>query len=240
MREPVIGVVDLGSDPFRRYMKNKYLAALRAAGAQPLLLGWAAGPQAAEAAMARCSGLLLPGGADLAPALYGQSPRPKCGKPCPGRDTAEPLLFAAARAQGKPVLGICRGCQLLNAVLGGTLYQDLSELPAAHLRHMDFFGRAKHVHTVTLAPGSRLAACRQQGAGVQGVNSMHHQALHTAAPGLAVAALSEDGVIEALEASAGPFCVGVQWHPEHLFHRDPFALAIFRAFVQAAQLVPAP
>ena len=105
---------------------------------------------------------------------------------------------------------------------------------------MDFFGRAKHVHTVTLAPGSRLAACRQQGAGVQGVNSMHHQALHTAAPGLAVAALSEDGVIEALEASAGPFCVGVQWHPEHLFHRDPFALAIFRAFVQAAQLVPAP
>ena len=134
----------------------------------------------------------------------------------------------------------CRGCQLLNAVLGGTLYQDLSELPAAHLRHMDFFGRAKHVHTVTLAPGSRLAACRQQGAGVQGVNSMHHQALHTAAPCLAVAALSEDGVIEALEASAGPFCVGVQWHPEHLFHRDPFALAIFRAFVQAAQLVPAP
>ena len=240
MQKPVIGLVDLGGDPFRLYMKSKYLGALRAAGAEPLVLGWAASREAAEAALQRCSGLLLPGGADLAPALYGEAPRPKCGKPCPGRDLAEPLLLAAARRQGKPVLGICRGCQLLNAALGGTLFQDLSELPGPHSRHLDFFGRAKHVHTVQLAPGSRLAACREEDVGTQGVNSMHHQALARIAPDLRVTAVSEDGVPEALEAPGEPFCVGVQWHPEHLYRRDPFALAIFHAFVRAARAAPPP
>lgn len=233
MEKPIIGVVDLGGDPFRVYMKNKYLRALQAAGGRPMLLAWPENEAQATEAMARCGGLVLPGGADLDPALYGETPREACGKPCPGRDLAEPLLFAAARTQGKPVLGICRGCQLMNVALGGALWQDLKEAPGAPRGHMNFLGRAKKVHTVRLTPGTRLAALRD-GDGVQGVNSMHHQALRTLAPGLTAAAISPDGVLEALELPGEPFCVGVQWHPEHLYRRDPFALAIFRALVKAA------
>lgn len=228
----VIGVVDLGGGWFHTYMKNKYLNALRAAGAAPVVLPWARDAAEAEAALAECRGLLLPGGADIAPALYGQTPEKACGKPNPARDTAEPLYFAAARRRGLPVLGICRGCQLLNVLAGGTLWQDLKEMPGAHRGHMDFLRRGRAVHTVTPQAGTRLAALCGP---VQGVNSMHHQALREIGPGLVCAAVSQDGVPEAVEEREGPFLLGVQWHPEHLYQRDACAQRIFAAFAAAAQ-----
>lgn len=227
----IIGVVDLGGGWFHTYMMNRYLDAVRGAGAQPVALPWAGTPEEAARALAPCAGLLLPGGADLAPALYGQTPHPACGKPNPARDTAEPLYLAEARRRGLAVLGICRGCQMLNAALGGTLWQEIKEMPGTHRGHMDFLRRGRAVHTVAVTPGTRLAALC---APVQGVNSMHHQALRDIAPGLTCAAVSEDGIPEAVEGDAGPFLLGVQWHPEHLYRRDACARRIFAAFVAAA------
>lgn len=229
--KPVIGVVDLGGGLFRLYMKNKYLAALRAAGASPVLLPWAEDEEAARAALAPCEGLLLTGGADLSPTLYGETPRAKCGKPNPQRDTAEPLYLAEALQRKLPVLGICRGCQLLNAALGGSLWQDIGEMPGEHTRHMDFLRRRRAVHTVAPEEGSLLASLSEA---PLGVNSMHHQALRQIAPTLRCTAVSEDGIPEAVEGSQTPFLLGVQWHPEHLVPRDPNAARLFRAFVEAA------
>lgn len=228
-----IGVVDLGGSWFRTYMKNKYLDALRGAGAQPILLPWAEDADEAAAALADCRGLLLPGGADVNPALYGQVRSPACGKPHSARDVAEPLYFAEAQQRCLPVLGICRGCQLLNVLAGGTLWQDIKEIPGSHRQHMDFLRRGRAVHTVTPVQGTLTATLCDA---VQGVNTMHHQALRELAPGLVCGAISADGITEAVERRGdGSFLLGVQWHPEHMYAKDACARRIFKAFVAAAE-----
>ena len=145
-KRPVIGMVEMGSDPFRRYMKNKYLHALFASGSSPVMLADTADQEALRRDFASCDGLLLPGGADISPSLYGENAHTKCGKPNATRDLSEPFLLALALEQGKPVLGICRGCQLLNVALGGSLWQDISEMEDPHPGHMAFLRRARHVH----------------------------------------------------------------------------------------------
>ena len=232
-QSPVIGMVEMGRDPFRRYMKNKYLRALSAFGARPVLLPDTSDKEALSKAFASCDGLLLPGGADISPSLYGENVHPKCGSQSETRDLSEPFLLKLALEQGKPVLGICRGCQLLNVALGGRLWQDISEMEGAHHGHMAFLRRARHVHNVTLAQDGLLPATG--GLTVHGVNTMHHQALRRIAPCLKVCAVSDDGIVEAVQHIDAPFVLGVQWHPEHLFPQDAFARDIFRAFVLACQ-----
>ena len=233
LKRPVIGMVEMGSDPFRRYMKNKYLHALFASGSSPVMLADTADQEALRRDFASCDGLLLPGGADISPSLYGENAHTKCGKPNATRDLSEPFLLALALEQGKPVLGICRGCQLLNVALGGSLWQDISEMEDPHPGHMAFLRRARHVHNVTLSQDSLLP--RTGGLSVHGVNTMHHQALRRIAPCLKVCAVSEDGITEAVQHVIAPFVLGVQWHPEHLFPKDAFARDIFRAFVSACR-----
>ena len=230
MSQAVIGVVDLGDTLYHRFMKNKYLNALRGVGARTVLLPWAQDEAEARAALRECGGLLLTGGADIAPALYGQEAHPKCGRPHQRRDTAEPLYLAEALRRKLPILGICRGCQMLNVALGGALWQDVGEMDGAHRRHMDILRRRSVSHTVTVAPDSLLAPlCAPE----QGVNSMHHQTLRDIAPSLRCTAVSEDGVPEAVEGEQTPFLLGIQWHPEHLYPRDPCAARIFSAFAEA-------
>ena len=131
-----------------------------------------------------------------------------------------------AQGQKKPVLGICRGIQVMNVVLGGTLYQDIK--PLEHLPHNDHWAK---IHTVTVRRGTLLAEILKQDTVL--VNSQHHQAASRVAPGLEIAALSEDGFIEALEKPDATFCLGVQWHPEWLSEADPRQQALFDAFVKA-------
>ncbi len=229
--QPLIGIVDLGGGLFRRYMKSKYLHALRASGAEPRLLPLIQTAEEAEEQLGACAGLLLPGGADIDPRLYGEQPHELCGAPHPGRDIAEPLYLAQAIRRQMPVLGICRGCQLVNVALGGSLWQDIGEMEGAHGRHRDFPKRARFIHTVQAQPGSRVAAlCGER----FGVNSMHHQALRRIAPGLSCTATAEDGVPEAVEGAQTPFFLAVQWHPEHLFRRDERSRRLFAAFTEAA------
>ena len=160
------------------------------------------------------------------PKFYGQARIPACGEPNLLRDAAEPLLLRAFLAADKPVLGICRGIQVMNAVLGGDLYQDIK--PFEHLPHNDHWAK---VHTVTVRRGTLLS--RILGQDTVLVNSQHHQAVDRVAPGFTLAALSEDGIVEAIEKPDAGFCLGVQWHPEWLSDADPAMQSLFDAFVSA-------
>lgn len=227
---PVIGIPQMGNDLFRKYMKSKYVAALEAAGARARWIELE-DPEKAVAELLECDGLLLPGGADVDPALYGQTPTEKCGKPNTLRDTAEMKMLEAFVPTGKPVLCICRGMQLLNVYFGGTLHQDISATQVC--KHSDFFSKNKGNHPVKVLPRTKLSQIFKEETVT--VNSLHHQAVDALGPGLTVSAVSGDGFIEGVEVFLHPFCVGVQWHPEHMCRSVAAQQGIFDAFVKACK-----
>lgn len=228
MSAPVIAMPEMGGGLFRSYMKAKYVQSLRRAGALVRWIPLADLDDAVRTALL-CDGLLLPGGGDIDPALYGQTPLPACGKPHVLRDRAEPPMLRAFLETGKPVLAICRGVQLLNVALGGTLLQDIT--PDRQVSHRAFSSRARGTHSLQIVPGTRLRAIL--GSAEIIVNSMHHQAADIPGAGLRVAATAPDGVTEALELGGYPFCLGVQWHPEHMSKTHPAQQALFKAFAAA-------
>jgi putative glutamine amidotransferase len=185
----------------------------------------------------RCDALLFAGGGDVDPRHFGAAPHPQLGAVEELRDEVELTLARRAAADGLPLLGICRGIQLLNVALGGTLYQDIpAELPAAldHYASRNGRDRAHMAHTIALEADSWLAA--QLGAVELPVNTFHHQALRDVAPGLSVTGRAPDGVIEAVEGIGTSFVVGVQCHPEELWEQaDPRWARMFRAFVSTAR-----
>jgi len=190
--------------------------------------------ESAEAYAAGLDGLLLSGGGDVSPRLLGRSPSRGVARFDSDRDRWDLALFAAARRRGLPVLGVCRGCQVVNVALGGGLHEDLpTDLPGAGGHSFDV-PMDELAHFVDIEPGSRLASALGQTR--LPVNSFHHQAASGAAPGLVVTARADDGVIEALESPAGePYLVAVQFHPEGLTRRYPAFLGIFRGFVETAR-----
>jgi putative glutamine amidotransferase len=205
-------------------LNTAYVRALESAGLVPLAVPTTLAPERAGAALASVRGLVLTGGEDVAPDRYGATPHPRLGEIDPARDAAELALIAAARVRGLPILAICRGIQILNVALGGTLFQDLETERPGSVPHA---GSASHA--VRVQEGSRLE--RTLGTRAATVNSRHHQAIRDLAPGLRAVAWAEDGVIEAAEpADAGaPWIVAVQWHPEDLTERalfDGFARAV--------------
>lgn len=221
----VIAMPRMSTDPEPTVAQSKYMESLARAGAGMRWVELSDPEQAVQDALT-CDGLLLPGGGDMDPKFYGQARIPACGEPNPLRDAAEPLLLRAFLAADKPVLGICRGIQVMNAVLGGDLYQDIK--PFEHLPHNDHWAK---VHTVTVRRGTLLS--RILGQDTVLVNSQHHQAVDRVAPGFTLAALSEDGIVEAIEKPDARFCLGVQWHPEWLSDADPAMQGLFDAFVNA-------
>ena len=221
----VIAMPRMSTDPEPTVAQSKYIESLARAGAGMRWVELIDPEQAVQDALT-CDGLLLPGGGDMDPKFYGQARIPACGEPNLLRDAAEPLLLRAFLAADKPVLGICRGIQVMNAVLGGDLYQDIK--PFEHLPHNDHWAK---VHTVTVRRGTLLS--RILGQDTVLVNSQHHQAVDRVAPGFTLAALSEDGIVEAIEKPDARFCLGVQWHPEWLSDADPAMQGLFDAFVNA-------
>lgn len=221
----VIAMPRMSTDPEPTVAQSKYIESLARAGAGMRWVELSDPEQAVQDALT-CDGLLLPGGGDMDPKFYGQERIPACGEPNLLRDAAEPLLLRAFLAADKPVLGICRGIQVMNAVLGGDLYQDIK--PFEHLPHNDHWAK---VHTVTVRRGTLLS--RILGQDTVLVNSQHHQAVDRVAPGFTLAALSEDGIVEAIEKPDARFCLGVQWHPEWLSNADPAMQGLFDAFVNA-------
>lgn len=221
----VIAMPQMSTDPEPTVAQSKYMESLARAGAGMRWVELSDPEQAVQDALT-CDGLLLPGGGDMDPKFYGQARIPACGEPNLLRDAAEPLLLRAFLAADKPVLGICRGIQVMNAVLGGDLYQDIK--PFEHLPHNGHWAK---VHTVTVRRGTLLS--RILGQDTVLVNSQHHQAVDRVAPGFTLAALSEDGIVEAIEKPDAGFCLGVQWHPEWLSDADPAMQSLFDAFVNA-------
>ena len=206
-------------------LNTAYVRALAGAGLVPLAVPTMLAADRAGAALAAVRGLVLTGGEDVAPARYGAAPHPRLGDVDPVRDAAELALIAAARARGLPILAICRGIQILNVALGGTLYQDLDSERPGPVPHNDETGR----HPVHVEAGSLLE--RTLGTRSASVNSRHHQAIRDLAPGLKAVAWADDGIIEGAEPSdtKEPWMVAVQWHPEDLTERalfDGFARAV--------------
>jgi len=185
-----------------------YVQHVSAAGGIPVLLPPLPG---VAAAVSRLDGLILTGGGDIAPGRYGEAPHPRTTRVSEPRDAAELDLLGAALDAGLPVLGVCRGMQLLNVARGGTLCQHLPE-EAGHASVPGTYGS----HPVQVASGTRLAAILGDGAGGLDVPTAHHQAVDALGDGLVATAWAEDGVIEAVElpGAGDPFVLAVQWHPE--------------------------
>ncbi len=215
----------------------QYLEGLRRAGALAVIAG--GGPDDAEALVARVDGLMLIGGADVDPARYGEDPHPTVYGLDPARDAYELALVEASMRLGVPLLAICRGIQVLNVACGGTLWQHLPDrggLP--HGAPPDDPVGARH--DVRIEPGSRLHVLAGGVNTLAGCPSVHHQASRQVGEGLVVTAQSEDGVIEALETPPdGPWCVGIQWHPERTAPVDPAQQALFDGFAAVCRS-PAP
>lgn len=206
-------------------LNTAYVRALENAGLVPLAIPTMLAADRAGAALAAVRGLVLTGGEDVAPDRYGQAPHPRLGDVDPIRDAAELALIAAARKRGLPILAICRGIQILNVALGGTLYQDLPSERPSGVAHSDETSR----HDVRVEAASRLG--QTLGAEVASVNSRHHQAIRDLAPDLKAVAWADDGVIEGVEPAdqGAPWIVAVQWHPEDMTERalfDGFAKAV--------------
>ncbi|MCU4184152.1 gamma-glutamyl-gamma-aminobutyrate hydrolase family protein [Acidiferrimicrobium sp. IK] len=213
-----------------------YLNGLRRAGALPAVVGGPTGA-AAEAILAPFAGVVLLGGGDLDPLHYGESPHPATYGVDVERDHFELGLARHALEAGIPLLAICRGLQVLNVAMGGTLHQHLPDLDGADVHGVPIGAGDPALHRVDVAPGSRLAAIEGRGGRLDKCVSIHHQAVAEVGAGLVVTARSADGVVEALEtpSSAAGWCVAVQWHPERSAATDPAQQAIFDAFVDAAR-----
>ena len=220
-------------------MSQRYIQTLADAGALPWMLPLVVDDEATLRGMYdRLDALFLPGGADIDPLSYGAARHPKCDERTDlSRDRLELTFVRWAIEEGKPVLGVCRGLQIINLAAGGTLWQDLADEWPDAAKHDYFpfdgrFARDHLAHPARIAAPSRLRDIL--GCDELPVNSMHHQAVRALGPGLAATAVAPDGVIEAAEGTGEAFLLGVQWHPEALTERDPRMARLFTAFVDAA------
>lgn len=230
MKKPLIGIVPLVDTARESYwMLPGYMQGVEQAGGVPVMLPLTDDAEVLRQLAATCDGFLLTGGQDVSPALYGAAASPQCGETSPARDAMEKQLLGMALAADKPVLGICRGIQFLNAYLGGTLYQDLPTEHPSPANHHQTPPYDAPVHGVTLVAGSPLQTLL--GKDVLAVNSLHHQAIKTLAPGLQAMAVSEDGLTEAVCLPGKKFVWAVQWHPEFSFRVNEDSRKIFGAFV---------
>ena len=211
-----------------------YLESVRRAGGEPQELDLHRDTPADV--VARAQGLLLTGGGDVDPALYGEAPHETFQPSEDGRDAYEIALIRAADEAGLPIFAICRGMQVLNIAFGGTLLQDIPSMVNGAAHHSVPEPRFAYAHEVWVADGSRLAeimAEKLEGETCQ-VNSRHHQAVKVAAPGWDVSGTAPDGVIEALEQPGQSFRIAVQWHPENFWRTGEFR-PLFESFVEAAR-----
>lgn len=234
--KPVIGITtfyDRKPDKTYDAVSNSYVTSVIRAGGLPILLPVVEEVEMADEYLNAIDGLLLSGGEDVCTMRYGENPIKEVELFCPQRDDFEINLFIEALQRDMPVLGICRGLQVMNAALGGSLYQDIFTQVADVLGHLP---RKMPVdtlfHCIRFTPGSRLEAIFQTRD--LRVNSYHHQAVKQVADAFEATAFSTDNIIEAIEHREKSFAMGVQWHPEDLTLKYPHFIKLFEALVDAA------
>lgn len=223
--------------PHSWVMNHRYFSALMSVGAAPWMVPLV--PQDEDTLRAlydSAAGIFLAGGVDVDPSSYDEDRLDVCGSTDPDRDAVELLFTRWAMQDGKPVLGVCRGMQVINVACGGSLLQDVAGHSERAIKHDYFptqgFARDHLAHEATVSAG-RLNTIF--GASAIMVNSMHHQGIKQLGAGLAATVIAPDGLVEGLEGTNGAFLLGVQWHPEMLIDRDAGTRRLFEAFVQAAR-----
>jgi len=214
------------------YTFSEYSQAILHAGGAPVIIPAAQDKKSLERILAALQGLILSGGPDINPRRYGEEPLAGLGEVDEALDQMELLAAGMAVERNLPLLGICRGIQVLNVALGGTLYQDIASQVPESICHTPKTDKAVNTHSIRIEARSRLH--KLFGKREIWVNGKHHQAVKKPAPGLIVSARAKDGVIEAVEDPERPFVLGVQWHPEGTWKNDPYSKKLFRALVQAA------
>lgn len=241
MKKPVIGIstsviVDQGGGfpGYERISVNKdYVSSVLSAGAVPIMIPMDASEENLRQTLELVDGVIFSGGHDIAPIRYQEEPHQKLQEICPERDAFDFLLYRLTKERKLPILGICRGFQLMNVSEGGKLYQDLSLKETESFKHSQGHGPSIPTHTVSIEAGSRLHEIL--GKEEIRVNSFHHQAVKSVSEKVAISGRALDEVIEAIEVKNYPFAVGVQFHPEMLQEKEEDMRKIFSALVSAAK-----
>ncbi|MGL4608003.1 MAG: gamma-glutamyl-gamma-aminobutyrate hydrolase family protein [Eubacteriaceae bacterium] len=235
-KKPLIGILPLYDSKQKSYwMYPGYLQGVIAGGGIPVVLSVLDNPNDIKIIASQFDGFLLTGGQDIDPKYYGEQPLTTCNEIYPPRDFMEKMLVLEVIKMNKPILGVCRGLQLLNVVLGGTLYQDIEAQMERkiNLLHGQTTNFDNPIHEVIIKKESRLYKIMKTEK--TRVNSMHHQGIAKLSPRVLSSAVSEDGLVEAIEIPEIDFGIAVQWHPEFLWEKDPKELSLFKEFVGEAK-----
>lgn len=241
-RRPIIGIATQtqhavpGQSPLAWVMGQRYVRVLTTEGAIPWLIPLLTEDESTlRHIYDRLDGIFLTGGVDVDPTHYGEGPHEQCGQTDIDRDWSEIKMIQWAREDRKPVLGVCRGLQVMNVAVGGTLYQDLHSQHPEPIKHDYFptvcgtYQRHSLVHHIGVSADTRLGWILESDQ--TDVNSMHHQGVRDLSPVLTPSAFAPDGLIEAAEIELGQFFIGVQWHPEELTDKHPGMHKLFQEFL---------
>lgn len=232
---PIIGVIPLWDESKKSiWMLPGYLQLLENAGASPMVFPLTDNPTVLNKCLEAVSGILFTGGHDISPEIYGEDVLPQCGEICSLRDTMEQYIFNKAMEYDMPVLGICRGIQLFNVMLGGTLYQDLFTQRNSDVNHVMTPPYNRTVHKVSVLPNTPLSEIL--GDGDIDVNSYHHQAIKDISKKLEINGVSQDGLTEAVSVKNKTFALAIQWHPEFDWKVNDNSVKLVKAFVNSANL----
>lgn len=231
---PVIGIVPMYDDKMENYrLRPGYMDAVAKAGGLPVMLHPTEDEAAFHQLLETCDGFIFSGGQDIEPSNYGEEKLEKCEECMPDRDSYELAFLKLVLENNKPVLGICRGVQVLNVLYGGDLYQDIPTQIGSKVIHRAAVMGESAMHSVEVYEDTPLARITDER--TIEVNSFHHQAIKNLGDGLLPMAKSPDGLIEGAYVSGKKFALAVQWHPELMFRKDKNAMALFEALVDAAK-----
>lgn len=233
MQKPIVGVMPLiDREQESLWMLPGYMEGIMQAGGVPVMLPLTSDLEILKSAAGVCDSFLFTGGQDVSPSMYGEPPLPVCGETSPARDSMEKEIFSLAMETEKPVLGICRGIQLINVLMGGTLYQDLPTQAPSAIEHHQMPPYDRPVHEVYIERGTPLYSLLKRDS--MAVNSYHHQGVKKLAPGLETMAAAPDGLIEAVYAPGKRYLWAFQWHPEFSFLKDEASRKVFESFINAS------
>ena len=228
--KPIIGILADVDRNRVTSVKGDYISAIEMAGGVPFVFPYVQNDETLGEMVDACDGIFFTGGVDISPDRYGEDKKPTCGEPQLNRDVLEFKAFDMAFKMKKPILAVCRGAQLVNVALGGTLYQDIPTEVDTDTVHRQTEGIYEYSHDVEIKEGTPLF--RLCGETRIKANSFHHQAIKKLGEGLAVMAQADDGIVEAVYYTGNRYICAYQWHPERLFYNDDFNRGVFGDFVK--------
>ncbi len=229
---PVISIT-CKADADTNFLSRHYAEAIEAVGGSSIILPHTENRQVLDMYLSISDGLLLSGGGDPDALIFGEQPHPKIGRVDPIRDQMELYLVRQSLEKNLPLLGICRGAQMINLAMGGTIFQDIrSQIPTSNVSHSQQSVGWYAAHTIHIESDTILH--QSANTTTSRVNSYHHQSIRDLASGFQATAIATDGVIEAIENSSYTFAVGVQFHPELMWKRHRIAKQLFKQFIDAA------